>query len=408
MKFSISILVAIILFSGCATMDKVLIPVDDNINKSESIYNDIKYDVDESITNMNQNIKDLSSDFHESSLVKFFSDEKKIIEYRDENFVKWSKKSRYNSKQLIKKYLNKNDIKLNEKDLKVSDKMDILNKFFFNKLKKEYARKFQQKNKKVIFDSFLTDRENINKIHNYKTKLKHWEHEWNINIYKTHKQVAKMMLSTLFHTPRTKFISYDPYDEKLYLSVFSRKNKFKQKIYIKVDSDSAKNIERNINYLQPIIYFKFKENKLDLAAVNFIYKKKVLFAEFTDETYFRNSSIVFSTDKLSLKDQDVTYSEIVKNIVPPTWYYNLEKKNIGYGQGKGKNDAKNDAYKNIAESIKVVVNSNFTMTKKVSGTLSTKHLKSDTNVKADDITIENSKIIKVEKKDSIWFVAIEY
>ena len=81
MKYTISILVTIILFSGCATMDKVLTPVDDNINKSESIYNDIKYDVDESITNMNQNIKGLSSDFHESALVKFFSDENKIIKY---------------------------------------------------------------------------------------------------------------------------------------------------------------------------------------------------------------------------------------------------------------------------------------------------------------------------------------
>lgn len=186
------------------------------------------------------------------------------------------------------------------------------------------------------------------------------------------------------------------------------KNKFEQKIHISLNSDIAKNIKKNIKYLQPVVYFKFNENKLDLAAVNFIYKEKVLFAEFTDETYFRNSSIIFSTDKLSLKEQDVSYSEIVKNIVPPSWYYNLEDKNIGYGQGKDKNDAKNDAYKNIAQNIKVVVNSNFTMTKKVSGDLSTKHLKSDTNVKANDITIENSKVIKVEKKDSIWFVAIEY
>jgi len=408
MKYTFIILLITIVFSGCAMMDRALTPVDNNINKSETIYNDIKYDVDKSINNINQNIKGLASDLHESSIVKFFSDEKTILKYRDENFVKWSEKSRYNSKQLIVKYLNKNDIKLNERDLKVSDKMDILNKFFFNKLKNEYARKFQQKNKKVTFDSFLTDRENINKIHNYKTKLKHWEHEWNINMYETHKKVAKLMLSTLFHTPRIKFISYNPYDEKLYLNVFSRKNKFNQKIYVKVDRDLAKNIEKNINYLKPIIYFKFKENKLDLAAVNLIYKKKKLFAEFTDETYFRNSSIVFSTDKLSLKDQDVSYSEIVKNIVPPSWYYNLEDKNIEYGQGKDKNDAKNDAYKNIAQNIKVVVNSNFTMTKKISGSLSTKHLKSDTNVKADDISIENSKVIKVEKKDGIWFVAIEY
>ena len=408
MKYIFSIITITILFSGCAMMDKALTPLDHNINKSESIYNDIKYDVDKSITNINQNIKGLSSDFHESSFVKFFSDEKKIIEYRDENFVKWSKKSNYNSRKLIKRYLDKNNMKLNEKDLKLSDKMDILNKYFFKKFKKEYARKFQQKNKKVTFDPFLTDRENINKIHDYKTKLKSWEHDWNINIYETHKKVAKLMLSTLFHTPKIKFLSYDPYDEKIYLNIYSRKNKFEQKIYIKAKRDLAKSIEKNITYLKPTVYFKFKENKLDLAAVNVIFKKKVLLAEFTDETYFRESSIVFSTDKLSLQDQDVEYSEVVKNITPPSWYYNLENKNVGYGQGTEEKDAKHNAYKNIAQNIKVVVNSNFTMTKKVSGDLSTKNLKSDTNVQAKNITIENSKVIKVEKKDNIWFVAIEY
>lgn len=407
MKYIFSMLFVIVL-TGCATMDKALTPIDKNLNKSESLYNDVKYDVDESINSMAQNLNDLKTDLYESPIVQYFSDEKQILEFRDKNFVKWSRNSNYNSRQIIRQYLVRNNISLNERDLKVSDKMDILNKYFFKKLKKEYTREFQRKNKKITFDPFLTDRENINKIHEYKTKLKSWEHKWNINMYNTHKKVAKLMLSTLFHKPRIKFISYNPYDEKLYLNIFSRKNKFEQKIYVKVNRDFAKEIEKNIKKLQPLVYFKFKENKLDLAAVNLKYKKKILLAEFTDETYFRNRSIVFSTDKLSLQEQNVEYSELVKNIIPPSWYYNLENKNVGYGQGKEEKDAKNDAYKNIAQNIKVVVNSNFTMTKKVSGNLSTKNLKSDTNVQANNITIENSKVIKVEKKDNIWFVAIEY
>jgi len=408
MKYSIGILVTIILFTGCATMDSILTPVDKEINKTKSIYNELTYSVDESLNEISKDVKDLEVDIYESPIVKFFSDDKTILKYRDKNFVKWSSSSKYNSKKLIRRYLRKNNIKLDERDLKIEDKMNILNKYFFAKLKREYKNKFTKENKKIVFDPFLTDRENVNKIYEYKTKLRHWEHQWNIDMQVTQKKVAQLMLSSLFDTPRIKYISYNPYDEKLYLRVFSLKNKFEQKIHMKLDSDMAKNIKKNLKYLEPIIYFRFNENKLDLFAMNFIYKEKVLFGEFTDETYFRNSSIVFNTDKLSLKEQDVTYSEIVKNIVPPTWYYNLEDKNIGYGQGKDKNDAKNDAYKNIAQSIKVVVNSNFTMTKKVSGSLSTKHLKSNTNIKADDITIKNTKVIKVEKKDGIWFVAIEY
>lgn len=212
MKYSISILVTIILFSGCATMDRVLTPVDKKINKTKSIYNEIKYSVDESLNNLNKDVKDLELDIYESPIVKFFSNDKSIIKYRDKNLVKWSNTSEYNSKKLIQKYLLKNNIRLNENDLKVSDKMDILNKFFFDKLKHEYKNKFTKENKKITFDPFLTDRENVNKIYEYKTKLRLWEHQWNIDMHITQKKVAKLMLSTLFDTPRTKFISYDPYD----------------------------------------------------------------------------------------------------------------------------------------------------------------------------------------------------
>jgi len=52
MKYTFIILLITIVFSGCAMMDRALTPVDNNINKSETIYNDIKYDVDKSINNI--------------------------------------------------------------------------------------------------------------------------------------------------------------------------------------------------------------------------------------------------------------------------------------------------------------------------------------------------------------------
>jgi hypothetical protein len=82
--------------------------------------------------------------------------------------------------------------------------------------------------------------------------------------------------------------------------------------------------------------------------------------------------------------------------------------NIGYGQGQDQKEAKSDAYRSIAQSIKVTVNSNFTSSKQISGNTYSKNLKSKVDLNVKDIDIKNSKVLKLEKKDGIWFVAIGY
>jgi hypothetical protein len=397
------------IFSGCAaTIEKNLEPVDKVINKTKTIYFDTSHSIDESYADISNKIITSKANIYETSVVKFFTSDKRIAENREENFVQWNGVSKYKSSKIIKKYITKNNIQLNEKEMILSDKMKILKEYFFEKLKKKYLDEFQRKNKKVTFDSFLTDRENIENIYKYKTALSHWEHQWNINMYNTQKKVSELILNTLFGKQSVKFLSYNPYDAELFLSIQSQKEDFNQKIQVNVDQNSARNIKKNIKKIKTLVFFQLKEDKLELVGVNIYNKKEVYLGDFTDRSYFRQRGITLSTDTLDLKEQDVQYTQLIQNITPPTWYYELKGKNVGYGQGKNQKEAQADAFKNIAQSIKVVVNSNFTSKKQLSGSVATKSLQRELNVKSDDITIKNSKVFELEKKDGIWFTAIKY
>ena len=397
-----------LLFSGCAIVDNTLAPIDTTINHTKTIYNDSSNYIDNSLSQITNKVTDTKSKLYENSLVKFFISDDTILKNRESNFIKWNKRSNYNSKRIIRKYLRDKKIDLKENELLLSNKMEILKEYFFDKLKKEYFKEFQKNHKKVTFDSFLTDRENIEKIYQYKLALSNLEHKWNKNIYQTQKKVSKLILSTLFGQQSVKFISYNPYDEEIFLSIKSEKESFNQKIKISVDKNIAKELKNSTNNIKTSVFFQLVDNKLELVGINLYYKKEIYLAELIDTAYFRERTISISTDTLDLKEQDVQYTKLIQNITPPTWFYNLEGEQIGYGQGKDEKDAKSDAFKNIAQSIKVVVNSKFTAKKKLEGSILTKSLNSDINIKSDAITIKDSKVLKLEKKDSIWFIAIKY
>ncbi len=396
------------LFSGCAIVDKTLAPVDTTINNTKEIYKDSSNYIDTSLSQITNKVSNSKSELYENKLVKFFLPNETMLENRESNFIKWNTRSKYNSNKIIRRYLRNEKIDLKAKELLLSDKMEILKEFFFDQLKKEYFKEFQRNHKKVTFDAFLTDRENIEKIYQYKSALSNLEHKWNINIYHTQKKVSELILSTLFGKQNVTFISYNPYDGELFLSIESEKEDFHQKIKISVDKSTAKELKKYTKNIKTSIFFQLINNKLELVGVNLYYKKEIYLAELTDTAYFRQKTIAISTDTLDLKEQDVQYTKLIQNITPPSWFYALKGERIGYGQGKDEKDAKVDAFKNIAQSIKVVVNSNFIAKKKLEGSIITKSLNSDINIKSDEITIKNSKVIKLEKKDAIWFIAIKY
>ena len=404
------LLFSLFFLSGCAVIEKTLEPVDKVTNSVTSSYNSVSNATTETMNNVGNNVSTLTSTLYETSLVKLFSKNEEILKNREENFVKWNDRSRYNAKRIIKKHLRQNDIKVKENELELSQKMEILKNYFFDILKDKHLKQFRSKHKKVTFDKFLTDRENIENINKYKTALTESEHQWNINLHKTQKKVAKLVLSTLFANPKIKFLSYDPYNEEIFLSVTSNQNGFKQKVKFSIDKELAKQLEHKIKYIKPSVYFKFNDDSLEFVGITVIYKKKPYHTTSIDSAYVRQSDIVFTSDKINLKKEDIKYTEVLKNITPPDWFHKIDDtdKKIGYGQGKDEKEAKADAYKNIAQSIKVTVNSNFSSQKKISGSMYSKSAKSKVDLKVEDIDIKNSKILELEKKDGIWFVAISY
>lgn len=406
--FLLNVSLLTFVFSGCAVVDKTLAPVDSAVNSTKNLYLDSANYVDSSYQNASNSVLNTTSDLYESSIIKFFLKDETILKNREENFVKWSGDSRYNGSYIIRKYLKEQKSIVKEDELLLADKMEILKKHFFDILKKEYISEFQKKTPQVKYDEFLTDRENIERIYIYKSALKEYEHQWNLKLNETRKKVARMILSTLFREPKLNFVSYNPESELLYLSIESKKGQFKENFILKLDKDKARKVKENIRFAKPTVYFSLNSNNLEVVGASISLLRVIYNAETTKDIFIKQNTIVFSNDTIDLQEQDVQYTKIVLNITPPSWFYNLDEENVGYGQGKNEKDAKIDAFGEIAHNKKAVVDSRSNVNKKLIGSVLTKNINHMTNVQSEKVIIENSKTIKSEKKDGIWFVAIKY
>lgn len=404
----IKLSVIIFILSGCAMIDKTLAPVDSMINTTKSSYASISNSTDETVNDLSHSVGNFKADFYESSLVKFFSDDVEILKNREKYFIKWDNPSNYSSKRIINKYLRDNNSEIKENDLELSQKMNILKDYFFDLVEKEYIKKFESKHKMVKFDQFLTDRENIENIYKYKTALTQSEHEWKMNIHDTQKRVATLMLSTMYAKPSLEYLSYDPYDEEIFLLIKSQKNGFKEKIKFEVEKDLARVIKKNIRNLKPSVYYRVNDDKLELVAISTVYKGKTYLANVVDAAYSRKSDIAFTSKEINLKKLDVDYTEVIRDIKPPEWYLTLKEDSIGYGQGMSVDEAKTNAYKNIAQSRRVKVNTQILLNDTQHGSVHSSSMKNKTNLESKDMVVENTRTVKEEKKDGIWFVAISY
>ena len=395
--YKVFIPILFILLSGCAVVDKSLAPVDNVINSTKSGYSSIENSTDETLNDLSHGVGDIKADFYENSFVKLFSDDEDILKNREENFIIWNHRSNYNCLKIVK-----------ENDLELKDKIRILNGYFFDILEKEHIEAFKKEHKMVHFDQFLTDRENIENIYNYKTALNQSEHQWNMNIHSTQKKAASLMLSTLYGEPYAKFVSYNPYDEEMFLLVLSKKNGFTQKIKLSVEKELAKEMKNSIKKVKPIIYYKLNDNVIELVGIASKFKNKTYLAKMVDRAYSRQSDIAFTSKDIDLKKLDVDYTEVIQDIEPPEWYLNMEEKNIGYGQGITLDEAKTNAYKNIAQSKRVDVNTKSSLNDSQHGSTFLSSMKNKTDIESKNVVVKNSKTIKEIKKDGIWFIAIHY
>lgn len=398
------------LISGCATLDKAMTPVDEGINSTKTVFQRIGHSIGETMSDIGDSVSDMKAGFMESSLMKMMVSDDSILENRKNNYVTWENSTTYNANLILNKSLEATEIESPD-SLKTSQKMSILKDYFFNLLKENHANKFSEKHKKPEFNEFLTDRENIQKIHEYKSALLESEYEWKINLKETQKKVAELMLSTLYAKPVVKYVSYNPYEEEIFLSVEASAGGFKEKIKLEAEKDLAVKMKNNVANIQPYIFYKFEDDVLSFVGINIIYDDKPVLCEVVDSTYVRQSDVVFTSDEINLEALNVKYYDIVKNIKPPAWFNNLTadgKHIIGYGEGLKKDDAKKEAYKEIAMSIRTTISANIKSEKVVSGSKVSNSLTSNTQQKVEDISIKGSKVLKVEKKDGLWFVAIKH
>lgn len=404
------LLILTILLSGCATVDKAFIPVDNVVNSTHKTYQSAGHSVSETMNDISNSAASLKSNFYESSLVKLFVSDETLTQNREQNYVIWNDASTYNAFDIIKSNIDTNVIQ-DPAALSISQQMKILKEYFFVKLKEEHASQFSSSHKKPEFNEFLTDRENIEQVHLYKIALSESEHKWRIDLTETQKKVAQLMLSTLYSKPIIKYVSYDPYDEELYMTVESSNTGFMEKIKIDAEKDQALKMKQSISQIKPYVFFKFDDNILEFVGINLNYNNESYICDMVDTAYTRQSDVVFTSDDISLKTMDVQYYDIVKNVQPPEWFNNISMEGeptIGFGEGISKDDAKKEAFSDIAMSIKTTVSSNFETEKTLSGSTYASSTKSSSQQKVEDISITGSKVIKVEKKDGLWFVAILY
>ena len=403
-----TLFISVFLLSSCATVDKAMKPVDEVMHGTESTYQSASHSVSETMNSIGEGASKIRSGIYETALAKMFLSDETVAKNREENYVIWNSTSKYDVNKILSESVKESGID-DASALKTSDKMKILKDYFFQVLKEEHARDFSTKHKKPEFNEFLTDRENIKTIHAYKIALAESEHQWRINIGETQKKVAQLMLSTLYSSPVLKYASYNPYDEEIFFTIESKIPGFKQKLKVDAKKDTAKNMKQQVKLIQPYVFFDLKDNVLEFVGITLKYQGSPLVGEVVESTYARQSDVVFTSDDISLESLDVQYYNVIKNVKPPVWFNNLpanQDQVIGYGEGINKEDAKKEAFRDIAMSIKTTVSAEFKSEKSVAGSLSANKYKSTSKQTVDEVAIKGSKVLKIEKKDGLWFVAI--
>ena len=404
------LLFATLLATGCATVDKAMQPVDKVVHGTESTYQSVSNSVSETWNDISEGATDLKAGFLDSSVSKAFMSDSAIAENREKNYIAWSSGSTYTLDRVLRQESQHQGIE-DAASLETTGKMKLLKDYFFSVKKLEHARKFSAKHKKPEFDEFLTDRENIEKIHEYKMALAEAEHEWRIGLGNTQKQVAQLMLSTLYAKPVAKYVSYDPYKEEMFLSIESTIPGFKQQVKIDADKEKARNLKNNINAVRPYVFFDIDNNALEFLGISLRYNKDVIGTDLADKSYTRQSDIVFTSEDISLKSLDVQYYNVVKNVKPPEWFNNLpasQAEVIGYGEGLSTDEAKKEAFNEIAMSLNTTVSATIKSEQSVVGDTKSTNFSSSTQQDVAKVSIKGSKVRKTEKKDGIWFVAVSY
>ncbi len=416
MKAIITSLFIAMSFIGCgAVVDKALQPLDKATYAVEDTYTDITNTTSEWYDSAGDYFQDVGASYCSNSVVKFFSDENSTIACYEKYFVKWDGRyANYDAKKIIltakRKWLMKSENRYITKDwyenLSTTQRLQILTQYFFEQLKKKYLEEFHKKHPKPKRDEFLTDRENLKKAYEYNLALKDLQHKWNLELNENAKIVAAKVFSAYYGTPLLEYKSYDPYEEEIYFKLHSSKEKFELALKKEVDKEQGKKLSAIASKLKPTVYLTLKG--FDVVGVVLRWRDLKMLVEVTDEIYTRDYDFVMDVGEVSMKNEEIRYKEMVKNFTPPPWFGTLKPKQnsyIGYGIGYTQDEAIANAREDLAAQKKIYIRSTYKSNTKVTNGKLSKEQSAKTTQKVDaKIKVH---IVKVEKKDSLWCVAVE-
>ena len=228
---------------------------------------------------------------------------------------------------------------------------------------------------------------------------------------------------------------YDAEEQKLYFTIYSNRNNFKQNVVSNIPAKIAKRIKLKHSF-KIIPQISAEDNKLilkgfkileissnnmyEVAYTNKNYKPEMitLRIEGMKESIKKEISTYFKKFKqtdmpiVDTSKKEIWYIDVVNTINAkiPKWFSQpVQNKIIGYGEGKTLEEATANARKELAYMIKVKINSKFESVKQLNNFKSFNEVKESikqaTNIQlnADDYSI-----YRQEKIDGIWYVGLEY
>jgi hypothetical protein len=402
MKKITTTLLCIFLFLGCAKQP--LETVDKSVYTVKESYIQTNHYIEQKYQSFIQEMESFKNSFFENKIAHFILPDNVILKNR-ENFIKWEKDSTALTQ-------NQTNFKNRKNNYSIQEKIEIYNKIYFKNKQDEFLEKFHKNNPIPSEDKFLSYRENLLKVYDYNLKFKEAQLEWEKHLPITHKEVSSQVLSTIFGTPLVKHIKYDAEKNRLFMNIYSAKENYENKVYIKIDSQLAREITNNSKEIIPTLYYYLIEDELELIGASIQYKQETLLATLTNEEFVQEKRLVISPETESLKNMSLNYSTVVKDAIPPKWFNNLQKTDsnefIGYGVGMQLEEAKSYALSDIAEQKGVHIKSSNQFSKELQGDQLQRKGKSRVESFTKEQIIKGHKQLQYEKKDYLYYIAISH
>ena len=398
------ILSATLFFGGCAGQEQLATGVGSVESQTEKasgetkkIYTDVKYETKKVLNSLGDGLNSIYSGILETSAAQIIVPDEYILKNR-KNLIIWSNDSK--------------GVAYNRNLKTLSD----LTQFYFEEEKTKYKQNFLFKHPTPKFDKYLSDAKNLSNFYNYEIALSESKHEWDLQLDATRKKVVGKSLRAYYGKPKLQFITYNPnfLSQKISFALESEKNDFKETISLKVDSDVAKKLEKNINNVKTYIYFNTdSKNNIELVGVSLKYGNEEYLAEITNNISIYKSELKVQGSQIDYTDQELDYALMNKEIKKPDWYVAYEKSDVAVGLGYHVTleKARELARVNLAGKIKgfqaKVTSENKKELQRTGDGVGTYSQKYKTDVKIETNVNFKARDIQEEKYNEIFFVAVE-